>query len=221
MRSVALHLDAGSDVRRSLEQLAREQNAAGFVLSVVGNLSQAAFQCPGKGQPTLLSGQLEIITLQGTVGPGGVHLHLSLSDGHCQVWGGHMEPGTLVLQGADVLVGFTDAAAPARAATAAVGRSGRHAAPAPAPVPSPVASAHPSRGPVADGPRVRIGVRAGCPWCARALRLLRTLGIPYELVEPRPEGTVPQISIDGEPIGGYDALVELHGRGALEALRQG
>jgi glutaredoxin len=169
----------------------------------------------------VLSGLLEIITLQGTIGPEGVHLHLSLSDGHCQVWGGHLEPGTLVLQGADVLVGFTDAAAPARAATTTVGRSGRHAAPAPAPAHGPAASAHPSRGQAATGCRVSIGVRAGCPWCARALRLLRTLGIPHELVEPRPEGTVPQISIDGEPIGGYDALVELHGRGALEALRQG
>jgi glutaredoxin len=33
-------------------------------------------------------------------------------------------------------------------------------------------------------------------------------------------GPVPQISIDGTPIGGYDALAELHGRGGLEALRQ-
>jgi glutaredoxin len=33
-------------------------------------------------------------------------------------------------------------------------------------------------------------------------------------------GPVPQISIDGAAIGGYDALAELHGRGGLEALRQ-
>jgi predicted DNA-binding protein with PD1-like motif/glutaredoxin len=199
MRSVALHLDAGSDVRRSLEQLAREQNASGFVLSVVGNLSQAAFQCPGSGQPTVLSGLLEIITLQGTIGPEGVHLHLSLSDGHCQVWGGHLEPGTLVLNGADLLVAFTD---PAGEPAATSGQS-------------PAAVAAP-----AGQPRLTIAVKAGCPWCKRALRLLRTLGIPYQLVEPKAGGTVPQIAIDGVAIGGYDALVELHGRGDLEALRQ-
>ncbi len=220
LRSVALHLEPGSDVRRSLEQLAIEENASGFVLSVVGNLSQAAFQCPGKAQPTVLSGLLEIITLQGTVGPQGVHLHLSLSDSHCQVWGGHLEPGTLVHSGADLLVGFTapsplaaagapalaSAAAGAGAATSGPARRGRHGVPQ--------ASA-----PAAE-PRVQIGVREGCPWSARALRLLRTLSIPFVLVDPEAGRSVPQVSIDGVAIGGYDALADLHGRGELEALRQ-
>ena len=48
-------------------------------------------------------GELEIITLQGTISPDGVHLHLSFSDASCQVWGGHLEHGTLVLRGADLL----------------------------------------------------------------------------------------------------------------------
>ena len=48
MQAVPLHLDAGSDVRSSLEQFAQERNATGFVLSVVGNLAQAAFACPGQ-----------------------------------------------------------------------------------------------------------------------------------------------------------------------------
>ena len=110
MRAVPLHLEAGSDVRRSLEQLALEHNAGGFVLSVVGNLSQAAFACPGKSAPTVLAGELEIITLQGTISPDGVHLHLSFSDASCQVWGGHLEHGTLVLRGADLLVGLLSSA---------------------------------------------------------------------------------------------------------------
>lgn len=218
LRSVALHLEPGSDVRRSLEQLAREQNASGFVLGVVGNLCQAAFQCPGKASPTVLSGLLEIITLQGTVAPQGVHLHLSLSDSHCQVWGGHLEPGTLVHSGADLLVGFGDAApeAPAagsdhedsdagapRAAASLAGRRGG------------------SRNAPADPPRVQIAVLPGCPWSKRALRLLRTLGVPHVLVEPVEGRSVPQVSIDGVAIGGYDALADLHSRGELEALRQG
>jgi len=108
LRSVQLHLAAGSDIRLSLEELAAELNASGFVLGVVGNLSQAAFQCPGQAGPTILEGDLEIITLQGTVSPQGVHLHLSFSDGSCQVWGGHLEPGTLVQKGADLLVGLLE-----------------------------------------------------------------------------------------------------------------
>jgi glutaredoxin-related protein len=50
--------------------------------------------------------------------------------------------------------------------------------------------------------------------------LLRTLGIPHRIVDPQPGLPLPQISIDGDWIGGYDALAELHGNGQLEALRQ-
>jgi glutaredoxin len=67
---------------------------------------------------------------------------------------------------------------------------------------------------------VEIAVRPGCPYSARALRLLRTLTIPHRLIEPA-AGSVPQVFIDGQLIGGYDALAELHVHGELEPLRQG
>jgi predicted DNA-binding protein with PD1-like motif/glutaredoxin len=209
MRVVPIHLDAGSDLRVSLEWLAAQEEASGFVLGVVGNLSRAAFQCPGQPGPSVLEGDLEIITLQGTVAPGGVHLHLSLSDGDCQVWGGHLEPGTVVKSGADLLVGLLAGAAPSEASPA-----------------SPeVAAATPA------GPRLEIAVLPGCPFSARALRMLRTLGIPHrvESVESpeQREGiarrsgrtTFPQVFLDGNPIGGYNDLADLHHRGALEPLR--
>ena len=81
MRSLSLRLPPDSDIRSTIEQLGREQNEEGFILGVVGNLSRAAFQCPGRAEPTVLEGNLEIITLNGTLSPSGVHLHLSLSDG--------------------------------------------------------------------------------------------------------------------------------------------
>jgi uncharacterized protein len=194
MRAVPLHLEAGSDVRRSLEQLALEHNAGGFVLSVVGNLSQAAFACPGKSAPTVLAGELEIITLQGTISPDGVHLHLSFSDASCQVWGGHLEHGTLVLRGADLLVGLLS--------------TGTSPAPSAAMVRS-----------VSSEPRVEIAGRLECPFSRRALRMLRTLGIAFVEIEPDETGPVPQLYIDGVAIGGYNELAELHGRGELDALR--
>ena len=190
MRAVPLHLEAGSDVRRSLEQLALDHNAGGFVLSVVGNLSQAAFACPGKSAPTVLAGELEIITLQGTISPDGVHLHLSFSDASCQVWGGHLEHGTLVLRGADLLVGLLSAGSSA----------------------APIASA-------SSEPRVEIAGRPECPFSRRALRMLRTLGIAFVEIEPDEAAPVPQLYIDGVAIGGYNELAELHSRGELDALR--
>ena len=87
METLPLQLDPGHDLHHTLSALAAERNLSGFVLGVVGNLSQASFQCPGQEQPTRLQGELEIITLNGTFSPEGVHLHLSLSDGACQVWG--------------------------------------------------------------------------------------------------------------------------------------
>ena len=207
MRTVRLHLHPGSDLRQTLQQLAADEQAPGFVLGVVGNLAQATFQCPGQSEPTVLSGELEIITLNGTVAPEGVHLHLSVSDGACQVWGGHLEPGSRVLGGAGLLVGLLDAGVQPERAQAA-----------------PVAFAE---------PRVAIAVLPGCPFSARALRLLRTLGIPHQVEQVDSQeqrqrlqqlsgrSSLPQVFIDGAPIGGYDALVELHGSGQLQALRQG
>jgi predicted DNA-binding protein with PD1-like motif/glutaredoxin len=193
--AVPLHLAPGEDVRKCLESFARSRRRSGFVLSVVGNLSQAAFACPGKAGPTVLVGELEIITLTGTVAPEGVHLHLSFSDGDCRVWGGHLEQGTLVLKGADLLVGLL----PNVPGT---------------PPQTQLDTAH-------AGPRLALAIRAGCPYSARARRLLRTLGIDHQLIEPIDGHSVPQVFLDGVFIGGYDALAELHGRGELEALRGG
>ena len=107
METLTLKLNPGQDLLQSLHQLAVERQLRGFVLGVVGDLSEACFQCPGQSQPTRMQGVLEVITLNGTVSPEGVHLHLSLSDGACQVWGGHLEPGSTVLKGVQLLLGLS------------------------------------------------------------------------------------------------------------------
>jgi glutaredoxin len=106
------------------------------------------------------------------------------------VWGGHLEYGTLVLRGADLLVGLLTEAEPSSATGAQRG-----------------------------APRVEIGGLPGCPYTRRALRMLRTLGIPFLEIEPSSDQPVPQLFIDGVAIGGYDALAELHSRGELDQLR--
>ena len=200
MRPLPLKLAPGSDLRLSLEDLARREGIQGFVLSIVGNLTRAAFQCPGQSEPTVLEGDLEVITLNGTLNPGSVHLHLSLSDGACQVWGGHLEPGTIVQKGADLLIGVLEQHKPVAMTTA-------------------------------TAPRLEIAVLPGCPWCSRALRLLRTLDLPHTVTTVNDDttftsvqsrsgmGTFPQVFVDGTVIGGYDDLTTLHAAGDLEALR--
>ena len=200
MRSLPLKLAPGSDLRLSLEELAQREGSSGFVLGVVGNLTKASFQCPGQAEPTVLEGDLEVITLNGTFSPEGVHLHLSLSDGACQVWGGHLEPGTIVQKGVDLLIGVLEQ---------------RDASPAPQ----------------AATPRIEIAVLPGCPWCSRALRILRTLDLPHTVTTVNDDDafqevqqrsgmtTFPQVFIDGSVIGGYDNLAAMQAAGELDALR--
>ena len=202
MQPLPLKLAPGSDLRLSLEELAQRDGISGFVLGVVGNLTKASFQCPGQAEPTVLEGDLEVITLNGTFSPEGVHLHLSLSDGACQVWGGHLEPGTIVQKGVDLLIGVLEQ------------REGR-------PAPQTAAAA----------PRIEIAVLTGCPWCSRALRILRTLDLPHNVTTVNDDAafqavqqrsgmtTFPQVFIDGSVIGGYDDLAAMQAAGELDALR--
>ena len=70
--------------------------------------------------------------------------------------------------------------------------------------------------------RVEIYTTPSCPFCVRAKRLLQARGIPYDevdvaddpdlradLVQRTGRRTVPQIFIDGEPIGGFEELAAL------------
>ena len=202
MQPLPLKLAPGSDLRLSLEELAQRDGISGFVLGVVGNLTKASFQCPGQAEPTVLEGDLEVITLNGTFSPEGVHLHLSLSDGACQVWGGHLEPGTIVQKGVDLLIGVLEQ------------REGR-----------------PARQTAAATPRIEIALLPGCPWCSRALRILRTLDLPHTVITVNDDAafqavqqrsgmtTFPQVFIDGSVIGGYDDLAAMQAAGELDALR--
>ena len=202
MQPLPLKLAPGSDLRLSLEELAERDGISGVVLGVVGNLTKASFQCPGQAEPTVLEGDLEVITLNGTFSPEGVHLHLSLSDGACQVWGGHLEPGTIVQKGVDLLIGVLEQ------------RESR-----------------PAHQTAAAPPRIEIAVLPGCPWCSRALRILRTLDLPHNVTTVNDDAafqavqqrsgmtTFPQVFIDGSVIGGYDDLAVMQAAGELDALR--
>ena len=207
METLPLELKPGQDLHLSLSELAVNQQLSGFVLGVVGNLSQATFRCPGQSQPTQMSGELEVITLNGTFSPSGVHLHLSLSDGACQVWGGHLEPGTVVLKGAQLLLGLRG-------------------------LPPAQDSQNPVHDPSQSSARVELAVLPGCPWSLRARQLLERLAIPHRLETIESDdrfeafrqrsgmNTFPQIFIDGEVLGGYDELAEISLQPSFRALAQ-
>ena len=81
-------------------------------------------------------------------------------------------------------------------------------------------------------PKIELYVKATCPYCIRARRLLDAKGVEYEAYaadfgSPRREEmiqrskgrtTVPQIFIDGRHIGGCDDLFALEYEGRLNDL---
>ena len=81
-------------------------------------------------------------------------------------------------------------------------------------------------------PTVEIYTKIDCGYGYRAKRLLDSKGVEYvehditlggphkaEMLERKPDArTVPQIFIDGEPIGGSDDLARLDREGKLDSL---
>ena len=101
-------LETGSDLLVCLQEMAKKENKAGYILSVVGNLSKARIQCSGQKQSTLIKNTLEIISLNGSIDPKRSHLHISFSDQNCNVWADHLKEGTIIDKAADMLIGFLD-----------------------------------------------------------------------------------------------------------------
>ena len=79
---------------------------------------------------------------------------------------------------------------------------------------------------------VKIYTITVCPYCSAAKRLLKDRGFEYEEINIEHEGmsreklveltggrTVPQIVINGKPIGGYDNLLALDQKGELPPVK--
>ncbi len=189
-------LETGKDLLISLQEMAIKENKAGYILSVVGNLSKARIQCPGKKQSTLIKNTLEIVSLNGTINPNHCHLHISFSDGNCNIWAGHLKEGTIILKAADMLIGFLDENLIKKEKNI-------------------------------HNKQVQIYIIPDCPWSARAIRMLRTLQVEHEIIVIKNDNdfkslnkmtrynSFPQIFINGEFIGGYSELAELHSSGKL------
>ena len=77
---------------------------AAFVVQGIGSLSVAQLRYAGQPQPTELRGDLEILTLAGSVSPDGAHLHMTVSDAQGRVFGGHVGVGCIVRTTAELLL---------------------------------------------------------------------------------------------------------------------
>ena len=101
-----LRLQPGDDLRGALEAAFRNLHAAGApaAVSAVGSLSQAVLRYAAEPQGLLRVEALELLTLSGTLGVGGVHLHASVADARGRVRGGHVMLGCVVRTTAEIVL---------------------------------------------------------------------------------------------------------------------
>ena len=113
MQTLPIRLSPGQDLRIAIEAAVRGANCrAAFVLSGIGSLSSAGLRFAGAEQPRRLTGDMEILSLSGTVAFNGAgegarsssHLHMALSTATGEVLGGHVAPGCMVRTTAEVLL---------------------------------------------------------------------------------------------------------------------
>ncbi|WP_175840137.1 PPC domain-containing DNA-binding protein [Burkholderia arboris] len=110
MQAHPLRLSPGDDLRGAIEAALRQHDMhAAFVLQGIGSLSVAQLRFAGVDQPTELRGDLEILTLAGSVSPDGAHLHMSISDADGHVTGGHVASGCVVRTTAEILLALLPA----------------------------------------------------------------------------------------------------------------
>ena len=107
MKVIPLRLPPGADLRRALEAwMGEREEQAGCLISAVGSLSVAQLRLAGATQATAIHGELEILSLSGTLSPDGAHLHIAVADSRGAVIGGHLCAGSLVRTTAELVLGL-------------------------------------------------------------------------------------------------------------------
>src|SRR6516225_5903593 len=105
MQTHPVRLSPGDDLRVAVEGLLSQYaSKAAFVIQGIGSLSVAQLRFAGAGSPAELHGDLEILTLAGSVSPDGAHLHMSVSDAQGRVFGGHVARGCTVRTTVELLL---------------------------------------------------------------------------------------------------------------------
>lgn len=83
-------------------------------------------------------------------------------------------------------------------------------------------------------PKIEIYTKQQCPYCVRAKALLLRKGVAYQeidvegddelriwLSEKSGQKTVPQIFVDGRPLGGFSDIEALDKQGKLDPILRG
>lgn len=102
----ALRLKPGQDLRKEIEAFVlKEKIKAGSILSSVGSLTEVTLRFANKEKTKSFKGHFEVVSLSGTIGLAGSHLHMSVSDGEGKTVGGHLAEGNKVYTTLELIIG--------------------------------------------------------------------------------------------------------------------
>jgi uncharacterized protein len=105
VRTFPLRLHPSEDLKQSLVVFAEKNDIrAGLILTCVGSLTRAALRLADQPETSFFEGKFEIVSLVGTLGPNGPHLHLSISDSTGKTLGGHLQDGSLIYTTAEIVL---------------------------------------------------------------------------------------------------------------------
>lgn len=100
-----VRLRPGDDLRRALEACLRARGGgAAFVVGGIGSLGTTRIRLAGADEAVTIDGDVEILTLSGSIGDGKSHLHVAVADAKGRVTGGHAGYGCIVRTTAEVLI---------------------------------------------------------------------------------------------------------------------
>ena len=111
MHSLPIRLHPDEDLRPALEARVRREVPTGsaFVVSGIGSLVDARLRLAGAAAEAVIAGDVEILSLSGTVSPAGSHLHIAVADAQGRVHGGHLCPGSRVRTTVELLLAWDEA----------------------------------------------------------------------------------------------------------------
>jgi uncharacterized protein len=107
MEVKVIRLRPEQDLKKELEKFVTENRIqAGVLLSCVGSLQMTNLRFANQPKGTAFEGKQEIVSLVGTLGLSGSHLHLSIADSTGKTIGGHLLEGCLIYTTAEIAIGI-------------------------------------------------------------------------------------------------------------------
>lgn len=109
MKTYALRLLPGEDLKASLDAFAHEQQLeAACVLTCVGSLRKAVLRYANQEQAITVHGFFEIVSLTGVLSRHGSHYHVAISDSEGRTYGAHLMDGNEIYTTAEIVLARLD-----------------------------------------------------------------------------------------------------------------